>query len=209
VVYVNGGDVTAAYKFNDATIHLAEEQGFQELLAYGIANRGWVQVASGRPEEGIIQLRQGLRLDSLPKLARPGYLALLALGYWIVGRVDEGFATIAEAMALVESTGARVNEAILYWVKGELTLNRSEAGSNSKIKEQAESYFRQAIEIARRQSAKLLELVATTSLARLLAEQGRRDEARTLLAEIYNWFSEGFDTVNLKTAKALLDELRR
>ena len=79
--------------------------------------------------------------------------------------------------------------------------------SNSKIKEEAESYFRQAIEVARRQSAKSWELHATMSLARLLAEQGKRDEARTMLAEIYSWFTEGLDAPYLKRAKALLEEL--
>jgi predicted ATPase len=125
----------------------------------------------------------------------------------MVGRVNEGLAAMAEATALVESTGVRLGEALLYWVKGELTLKRPEAGSDSKIKEEADNYFRQAIEIARRQSAKSQELLATTSLARLLAEQGRRDEARAMLAEIYNWFTEGFDTLLLKDAKSLLDAL--
>jgi predicted ATPase len=88
-----------------------------------------------------------------------------------------------------------------------LTLKQPRDGSNSNIKEEAERYFRHAIEIARRQSAKSWELRATMSLARLLAGQGRRDEARAMLAEIYGWFTEGFDTADLKDAKALLDEL--
>ena len=127
----------------------------------------------------------------------------------MVGWQNEGFAAIGETMAFMESSGVRLWEALLYWVKGELTLKRPEAGSNSKIKAEAESYFRQSIEIARHQSAKSHELLATTSLARLMASQGKRDEARTMLADIYNWFTEGFDTVNLKDAKALLDELSR
>jgi tetratricopeptide (TPR) repeat protein len=191
-------DVTAALKFIDVTIHLAEEQGFQEMLGFAILNRGWLLVLGGQTEEGITQLRQGL--DSIRGLdgVRTVYLALLALGYSMVGRVDEGFAAIAEAMSLVESTGVRVFEAYLYWVEGELTLKRSEARLNSKIKVEAD---------ARRRSAKWYELSATMSLAQLLSEQGRRDEARTMLAEVYNWFTEGFDTAALKNAKALLDEL--
>jgi predicted ATPase len=124
--------------------------------------------------------------------------------YAISGQVEEGFATLAEATALVERTGERIYEPELYRLKGALTLKRPEAGSDPTVKVEAESYFRQAIEIARRQSAKSWELRATTSLTRLLASQGRGDEARTTLAEIYNWFTEGFDTADLKDAKALL-----
>ena len=116
-------------------------------------------------------------------------------------------ATLAEATAFVESTGERMYEAELYRLKGELTVQRQEASSDSQINEEAESYFRRAIEVARQQSTKSWELRARMSLARLLASRGKRDEARTMLAEIYGWFTEGFDTADLKEAKALLDEL--
>ena len=109
--------------------------------------------------------------------------------------LEEGFASVAK-------TGAQLDGPWLHHVKGELLL----AQNPSDVAE-AERCFRTAIEIARRQSARSAELRATTSLARLLDEQGRRDEARTMLAEIYNWFTEGFDTADLKDAKALLDEL--
>jgi predicted ATPase len=121
--------------------------------------------------------------------------------------VDEGLAVLTEAMGLVESTGVCVYEAELNRIKGELTLKRPEAGSNSGVQEEAETYFRQALNVARLQSAKSWELRATMSLARLLDKQGRRDEARAMLAQIYGWFTEGFDTADLKDAKALLDEL--
>jgi predicted ATPase len=134
-------------------------------------------------------------------------LAVLVTGCRMAGQVDKGFAILAKAMALIESTGERFWEAELYRLKGELTLKRPEAGSDPTVKEEAESCFWQAIEVARRQSAKSWELRATTSLARLLAKQGRRDEARSMLAEIYGWFTEGFDTRDLKDAKALIDEL--
>ena len=116
-------------------------------------------------------------------------------------------AAIAEAMGLAESIGIRLWESSIYTVKGLLTLKRPEDGSNLKIKQEAESYFRQAIDVAKRQRAKTFELQATTCLARLLASQGKRDEAGVMLAEIYGWFTEGFDTADLKEAKALLDEL--
>jgi predicted ATPase len=196
-------------KLADAFFYLADERGFQGMLASAIANRGSILVAGGHAEKGITQLREGLDAERAcgMEVTRTVRLADLAAGYGIVGRVDEGIAALAEAMALVESTGVRINEAELNRIKGELTLKQPEAGSNPKIKEEAESYFRQAIEIARRQSAKSWELRATTNLARLLAAQGRSDEARTMLAEIYGWFTEGFDTADLKDAKALLDEL--
>jgi predicted ATPase len=108
---------------------------------------------------------------------------------------EEGFASVAKS-------GEQIASPSLHQVKGELLL----AQNPSDIAE-AEQCFRTAIEIARRQSARSEELRATTSLARLLAKQGRRDEARRVLAEIYNWFTEGFDTADLKDAKALLDEL--
>jgi predicted ATPase len=107
---------------------------------------------------------------------------------------------VAEALALVERRDERMWEAEINRVKGELLL---ESGGSSE----AETCFRHAIDIARRQSAKSLELRATTSLARLLDKQGRRDEARRMLGEIYGWFTEGFDTADLKEAKALLEEL--
>ena len=109
--------------------------------------------------------------------------------------LEEGFASVAK-------TGEQIDSPSLHHVKGELLL-----AQNPSDAVEAEQCFRTAIEIARRQSARSAELRATTSLARLLAKQGRRDEARTMLAEIYGWFTEGFDTADLKDAKALLDEL--
>ncbi len=117
-------------------------------------------------------------------------------------RFDEGLRTIDEAFPFFERTGQRLYEAEVHRVKGELLL--AQDASNAA---QAAQSFRTAIEIARRQKAKSWELRATTSLARLLAKQGKRDEARTMLADIYNWFTEGFDTADLKDAKALLTQL--
>ncbi len=202
------GETIAASKFADAMFHLAHEQGFRGFLAMAIAQRGVVLIAGAHAEEGITQLREGLdRSAGAFEVMRTQYLAALAEGYGLAGRVDEGLAVLAEAMALVESTGVCIYEAELYRIKGELTLKRSETNSNSEIKEEAESFFRQAIEVARRQSAKSWELRATMSLARLRDKQGRREDARAMLAGIYGWFTEGFDTADLKDAKALLDEL--
>jgi len=109
---------------------------------------------------------------------------------------------LTEALAAADEHEDRFFEPEMHRLNGELLLRQDQSNAP-----QAQSCFERAIEIARKQSAKSLELRATMSLARLLAKQWRRDEARAMLAEIYNWFTEGFDTVDLKEAKALLDEL--
>jgi len=134
------------------------------------------------------------------ELGRSYYLAVLAAACGKAGRTDDALALEVEALSLVERRDERWWEADIYRVKGDLLL---ESGGSSE----AETSFNRAIEIARRESAKSLELRATTSLARLLDKQGRRDEARRMLGEIYGWFTEGFDTADLKDAKALIDAL--
>jgi class 3 adenylate cyclase/predicted ATPase len=189
------------------SIQLATEHGFPHLLAMLLGFRGEALALRGQPEEGIPEMRKGI--DSCRACGFETFLTILAAplvrAYGMCGQVDKAFAALAEATAVVENTGERVYEAELYRLKGELTLKGPDR-TNSKV-EEAERCFRQAIEVARRQSAKSWELRATTSLARLLAEQGRRSEARSMLADIYNWFTEGFDTADLKDAKALLDGL--
>ena len=128
--------------------------------------------------------------------------ARLIEAYARVGRADQTLAMIDEALAGFETSGARLSEAELYRLKGEATMMHEPSATA-----EAEACFRKAIEVAKAQSAKWWELRATTSLARLLAKEGKREEARLMLAEIYNWFTEGFDTADLKDAKALLDEL--
>ena len=132
----------------------------------------------------------------------PKELRLLAEACRDSGKIDDGLTALNEALILIEEQENRRDEVAVRQVKGELLLLGGQAASA-----EAEQCFRKAIEVARNQSAKWWELRATTSLARLLASQGRRDEARTMLAEIYGWFTEGFDTAGLKDAKRLLDEL--
>ncbi len=140
--------------------------------------------------------------------ARPHFLALLAEAYGKVGQVEEGLMMLAEALALVDKTGERVPEAELYRVKGELTLAQSSVqGLESRVQKEAEECFQKAVDIARRQSAKSWELRAVMSLSRLWQQQGKKEEARQMLAEIYDWFTEGFDTKDPQEAKALLEEL--
>jgi len=127
--------------------------------------------------------------------------------YADVGEIGEGLSVLAEALAAVEKGGERWYEAELYRLKGTLTLQSKVQSLKSKVEEEAEECFRKAIEIARRQQAKSLELRAVMSLSRLWQQQGKKEEARQRLAEIYGWFTEGFDTVDLKEARTLLEEL--
>jgi predicted ATPase len=130
----------------------------------------------------------------------PGVLRSLAEAQAKAGHPEEGLTTLAGALALVEQTEGRHWEAELYRLRAELLLMQGDDA-------EAEASFRRAIEVAQRQQAKSWELRATVSLARLWQEQGRIDEARQMLAEIYGWFTEGFDTPDLQEAKALLEEL--
>jgi len=118
------------------------------------------------------------------------------------GRLDDGLSALTEALAAADEHENRPYEAEIHRLKGGLLLKQNQASAP-----EAQRCFERAIEIARKQSAKSWELRATISLARLLAKQDRRDEARTMLADIYGWFTEGFDTADLKDAKTLLDEL--
>jgi class 3 adenylate cyclase/predicted ATPase len=186
----------------DATIALSTERGFALFLTYGTLFRGWAQAEQGRVEDGIAQMRRCL--TAMPDLGAeqglPMVLSGLAAAYGKLRQTDEALALVAEALAMVERTGERFWEAEIYRLKGELLLD-------SKGSSEAENCFRHAIDIARRQSAKSLELRAAMSLSRLLQKQGKKDEARRMLAEIYGWFTEGFDTADLKDAKTLLEEL--
>jgi predicted ATPase len=157
--------------------------------------------------EGIEQLHQGLATirDTGTVLPLSYHLALLVEGYSQGGQVDAGLHTLAEALAHLDKTEERGLEAEIFRLKGECLL--SQTGKQCKERE-AEECFRQALDIARYQQAKSLELRATMSLSRLLQQQGRYTEAKPILAEIYHWFTEGFDIPDLQEAKALLEALQ-
>jgi class 3 adenylate cyclase/predicted ATPase len=194
----------------EVLLALSSEQGFALFLAYGTILQGWALAEQGRGEEGIAQIHQGLVAQQATGAEglRPHFLALLAEACGKVGQAEEGLSALSEALALVNKTGERFYEAELYRLKGELTLAQSSVqGLASSVQKEAEECFWKAIEIARRQSAKSLELRAATSLARLWRQQGKKDEAHALLAKIYGWFTEGFDTKDLQEAKTLLKEL--
>jgi len=188
----------------EAAVTLSTEQGLVYWCAEGTILRGWALAAQGQSVEGIAQMCQGLATHQATgaELVRPYLLPLLAETYAQGGRVDEGLRVLDQALVSVHTTGERWWEAELHRLKGELLL----ALSAEKYAE-AETCFHQALDSARRQEAKALELRAARSLARLWQQQGRRAEAQALLAPIYGWFTEGFDTADLQEAKALLAEL--
>ncbi len=166
--------------------------------------RGWAVAARGQVDMGITEMRQGL-MSSHPTRAgaRLSYfLALLAEAYGHTGQAEEGLSVLAESLDLVEKTGERTWEAEIHRVKGNLLLDQSAENAT-----EAEGCFNQAIDIARRQLAKSLELRTAMSLARLWQAAGKTAEAHELLAPVYGWFTEGFDTPDLTDAKTLLDEL--
>jgi predicted ATPase len=188
----------------ESLIKRSAEHGITDWLDWATCLRGWAMAALGDHEEEIAQIRESLAALGAKGAGvwRPYFLCMLAEAYMETGRVDQGLSTLTEALNAADKHEERQHEAQIYRLKGDLLLRQ--ASSNAA---EAQQCFERAIEVARRQSAKSLELRATVSLARLLAEQERRDEARTMLADIYSWFTEGFDTADLKDAKALLDEL--
>jgi predicted ATPase len=166
--------------------------------------RGWALAQQGQAQAGIEQITQGLRAHRATgaELHRPYYLALLAEVQGTVGEPAAGLRVLTEALAVMDKTDARWYESELYRLKGALLLQQSSSNQT-----EAESCFHQAILIAQNQQAKSWELRASTSLASLWQRQGKRAEAHALLAPIYGWFTEGFDTADLQDAKALLEAL--
>jgi predicted ATPase len=198
--------VHAAQENAEGAIALSAEHGLSEYLAFATSLLGWAMAEQGCHEQGIAQLREGLAASRATgaELTRSHFLSLLAEACLGTGRLDDGLSASMEALAIADEHEIRFYEAETHRLRGELLLKQNDSYSNTA---EAQSCYERAIEIARLQNGKSLELRATTSLARLLAKQGRRDEARTMLGEIYGWFTEGFDTADLKDAKALLDQL--
>ena len=182
-------------------VAVTTEQGFPHWRAAEAIFRGSVKVKNGDMSEGISLLRNGLAASGATGAWMPHNIALLAAACEIAGQVEESLALLDEALEIAGRTGERWFEAELNRHKGRLLLREGHT-------EAAEELYRKALSIAVEQEAKLWELRAAVSLARLRRDQGLRAEARDLLAPVYGWFTEGFDTPDLKQAKALLDELR-
>jgi predicted ATPase len=182
----------------------AREHGFALLLGYGLIAQGWV-VTQRRPDGAAVEhIRDGLAAARAAgsRFHEPFVLGLLAEALGLTGEIEAGLEVIAEALASAEASGARGNDAELHRLRGEL-LGRLPSPDRTEI----ETCFRTALCVAREQGTRGFELRAAVGLGGLLSEQGRRDEARHLLAPVYGWFTEGFDTPDLKEAKALLKAL--
>ena len=188
----------------DERITLAEQKGTLLWKANGILHKGCAFALIGRALEGIEMLTAGISAyrSTGATIYMPLYLLCLATAYAEAAQLDDAWARICESMEYVETNKERLWEAEANRVAGELVLQ-----SPQRNAAKAEGYFESALAIARAQQAKSWELRAAKSMARLWRDQGKRDEARDLLAPVYGWFTEGFDTLDLKEAKALLDEL--
>ena len=210
----------------ETTLTLSGEQGFPLWLAMGTILRSWARVEQGEGEEGLPQIQQGLAAFQAigAGLGRTAFLALLAESYGRAGQADEGLRVLTEALAVAERNGERLYEAEIHRLRGELTLHLKDGarspgtgphGKASPLKSQlsrtlgreVEGYFVKAIAVARAQQAKSWELRAAVSLSRLWRRQGRIAEAHALLSPLYGWFTEGFDTPDLREANNLLHEL--
>jgi predicted ATPase/class 3 adenylate cyclase len=190
-------------------IALSTEHDFVFWILMGTILRDWAQTDDDQTADGRAQMRQSLTAFQATgaEIMRPYYLALLAEVYGKVGQTKEGLMLLAEAQRAVDNTRERWWEAEIYRLKGELTVQSEEGGPGSEIQIQADTLFHQARDVAASQGAKSLELRAMMSLSRLWQKRGRHLEARQNLAEIYAWFSEGFETTDLQQAQSLLREL--
>ncbi len=203
ILHLLRGEVALCLERAESALVLSTEQS-PFAATYAMVPSGWALAKKGLAEEGLPRLRAGIDLHRATgaKLRGPDWLALLADACLATGRIEEGLPAVREALAETEETEVRWYEAELNRLEGELLLACKEPDDS-----RAEASFRKAIAIARRQLTKSWELRAATSLARLLARQGKREEAHALLAPIYGWFTEGFDTADLIAAKVLLEQV--
>jgi DNA-binding SARP family transcriptional activator/predicted ATPase len=197
-------DFRRAHELADSCHHLATQHKFPHWLTVMGFMRGCLRVEQGQTQEGIGQMTQSLATYQAigTEDIRSMMLALLAEAHGKAGQIEEGLAKLTEGLAFVGGTGERFYEAEIHRLQGELLLMQG-----NEAEAEAEASFDRAIEVARRQWAKSWELRATVSLCRLWQKQGRPEEARQRLTEIYGWFTEGFDTPDLKEVEALLEEL--
>jgi predicted ATPase len=197
-------DVPAVYEQAEATLALSTAQGFPQWTAMGTSLRGWALAMQGQGEEGLAQVRQGITTwwATGAALNVPYLCTIRAEVADHLGHTADAFQTLAEAQALVEQHEERWWEAEVYRLRGVLFLRQTGTPQS-----EAETWLQRALDVARRQQAKSLELRAATSLARLWQQQGKYQEAHDLLAPIYGWFTEGFDTADLQEAKTLLEKL--
>jgi DNA-binding SARP family transcriptional activator len=201
--YLSLRDVARAREIAEKTIALSREHGYSFCLGGALGAMGWLLGEEGHLEEEINMIHDGLAIvkEIGSWLLYQQELSMLADAYCKAGKISEGLAVIEEAMVMVHEKGFLLEEPKIHRIKGELLL--LEGGAN----EEAQVCFQRAIEAACRFKAKFSELRATVSLCRLLQKQGKREQARRMLAEIYDWFTEGFETPDLQEAKSLLEAL--
>jgi predicted ATPase len=195
-LYIRCGDYAKARAQADELVTLADEKGAVLWKSMGMAVKGIVLALTGKARDGVHMI------TSVMTVVKPAVLSNLASAYAELGQFEEAWCYISEAMALIETTKERRWVAETNRVAGEIALKSPERDTAK-----AQTHFERALSVARAQQAKSWELRAAMSMARLWRDQGKRDEARELLAPIYGWFTEGFDTRDLKEAKALLEEL--
>jgi predicted ATPase len=185
-------------------VALADEKGTMFWKAYGMVHQGCVLAQTGKASDAVHMITSGSSAwrSTGATLWLPWHLPHLAKAHADLGQFDDACRCIGEAMAAIETNKERWCEAEVHRIAGEIALK-----SLAPDPEKAEAYFERALAVARQQQAKSWELRSTMSLARLWRDQGKREEARELLAPVYGWFTEGFDTLDLKETKALLDEL--
>jgi predicted ATPase len=203
-LYILCGNYAAAFAQVDELVALADEREAPYWKALGTALRGSLFVLTGRASDAVRAITSGITIlrSTRATLYEPRHLCFLAMAYAELGQLDDARRCIEDAIEKVESSKEKWFEVEVHRIAGEIALKSSVPNL-----EKAEAYFDRALAVARQQQAKSYELRAAMSLARLWRSQGKPKQARELLAPVYGWFTEGFDTLDLKEAKALLDEL--
>jgi predicted ATPase len=183
---------------------LADERGAPYWKAIGTAVRGWLFALTGKASDAVRAITSGIASlrSTGATLYEPQQLQYLAMAHAELGQLNDAWCCIDDAIDKIEKSKEKWGEAEVHRIAGEVALK-----SLAPNPEKAEAYFDRALAVARQQQAKSWELRAAMSVARRWRDQGKRDQARDLLAPVYGWFTEGFDTLDLKAAKALLDEL--
>ena len=204
VNHIRCGNYAAAHTQVDELIALADERGAPYWKALGTAARGWLFTETGKASDAVRAITSGITSlrSTGAVLYEPRHLWYLAMAYAELGQPDDARRCIDDAIDKVERSKEKWCEAEVHRIAGEIALK-----SPAPDAEKAEAYFERALAVARQQQAKSWELRAAMSMARLWRDQGKRQQARELLAPVYGWFTEGFDTRDLKEAKALLEEL--
>jgi predicted ATPase len=204
LIHIQCGNYPTANAEADELVALANEKGALFWKAQGMSKQGCILAVTGKPAEAVQMITSGIAAwrSTGSTFWMPLYLSYLARAYAELGQFEHAWRCIDEAMTAAETTKERWHEADIHRIAGEITLLSQRPSAAN-----AEAYFERALTVARAQQAKSWELRAAMSMARLWRDQGKHQQARDLLAPVYGWFTEGFDTLDLKQAKVLLDAL--